>query len=78
MTTDEMKRLDRSLATLNVLVNEVRDPRSTLGGILNEAMLDDLEYLRDMVAIHRRNAVALKPVVTSAGSMLALRVNEIN
>lgn len=76
--TANMKRRIRALATLDVVIKEMRDPHSTASGIFNDSVLDDLEFLRDELSMEHRNAVALKPIATSASSMLALRFNKVN
>ena len=62
MTPEELKRQGwtRALATLSRLVDENEDVSSTLFGILDDAILSDLEYLRDEIAEELKHAGAIK------------------
>lgn len=61
MTPEELKRQGwtRALATLSRLVDENKDVSSTLFGILDDAILADLEYLRDEIAEELKHAGAM-------------------
>ena len=55
----DSRTCDRIAHTLTMIVDTSRDPRNTVSGIFNDAVLDDLETMRDELVLAKRNAVAL-------------------